>query len=94
MNIDPIPTLRVVLLIAAVMQLAMSTVFFEPLQERLVRPMLRTAEDQGRPVPTALRWYFTSRIPAFAMTAVLAVLAWFVGTPAAATLLENLRSGS
>ena len=94
MSSDIIAIVRVVLLVAAVLQLAMATVFFERLQNTVVRPMLRLAESKGSPVPRAIQWVFTSRAFPLAMTAVPLFFAWFLGTPAAADLLMRLPSGS
>jgi hypothetical protein len=91
---DVIVIIRIALLATAAMQLAVATVFFKAIQTRFVQPMLRSAEGQGRSVPRAMRWYFTSRVPALAMTAIQVGLAWFIGTPAGAALLDELRKGS
>jgi hypothetical protein len=86
--------LRIALLVLAALQVALSTVFFKAIQARLVRPLLAKAASQGQPVPSVVRWYFTSRVPALAMTAIPLALAWFVGTAEAAVLLERLRAGT
>jgi hypothetical protein len=91
---DFVSVARPMLLGAAVLQFAVATVLFGTLQARVIQPMLKAAEGQGRPVAPALRWYFTSRVPAVAMVAVLLGLAWFVGTPTAATLLSRIQAGS
>ena len=92
MSSDAIMTVRVVLVVAAIAQLGLSTVFFHVLQKRLVEPMLRLAESRGTPTPAFVRWLFTSRIPVVIAIAPPLFLAWYVGTPAGAVFVGQILS--
>lgn len=90
---DVVNALRIFLVASAAIQVACATVFFDAIQARFVRPMLQAAESQGAAVPGFMRWFFTSRVPAAAMTAVPLALAWFIGTPTGRALIAQIAAG-
>jgi hypothetical protein len=77
--VEMLPLVRVVLLVAAILQFLLGAVF-PFVRDRIAGPIRRRAEAQGRPIPAAVDKVLFSRGLTLIMSLAPLSLWWFLGT--------------
>ena len=89
-----VPRLRWFFLASAAFQLLTATLLFPWIQRRILEPMLRYVEANGKPAPALLQSVTFWRVSSILMTLVPLGAWWALGTRAGVEFLARAMSGT